>query len=68
MNADWRVELAAAREPASPAQQVWDPRWCARYQRLVEGGKTPNQAVPIADRLTKRQHGSRPEPHQGAHT
>lgn len=46
----------------------WDRRWVDRYDRLVRGGKTPNQAIPIAWRLTVQQHGSRPVPQQGAHT
>lgn len=61
---DWRAELAAAREPLTEEQQVWDRRWRDRYGRYVAGGKTPNAAIPIADRLTKDQLGSRPE--QGA--
>lgn len=40
--------------------QRWDRLWCDRYDRLVAGGKTPNQAIPIAWRLTEDQHGPRP--------
>lgn len=62
---DWRVELAAAREPLTEEQRGWDDHWRRRFDRLVDGGKSPNQAIPIAWRLTKRQHGTRPDK-QGA--
>lgn len=39
---------------------AWDARWCAWYELVVRQGRTPNQAVPIAWRLTEEQHGPRP--------
>ena len=40
--------------------EAGDARWCAWLDMAVARGKTPNQAVPIADRLTEDQHGPRP--------
>lgn len=41
--------------------QLWDDRWCRWYDRVVERGKTPNEAIPIAYRLTEDQRGLRPD-------
>jgi hypothetical protein len=57
----WRADLAAARRPPTPEQDVWDRHWRGRYDRYVAGGKTPNAALPIASRLTEDQYGQRPE-------
>ena len=57
---DWHVELAAARQPATPEQQAWDLHF-DRWRRLaLRQGRTPNQAIPIAYRRTEDQYGPRP--------
>lgn len=60
MTADWRAALAAARQPTSRAQDVWDARWCRAYATARRMGRTPNQAVEVASRRAAK-HGPRPE-------
>ncbi len=57
---DWRDELAAARLPVTAEQAKWDRQFGGRFGRYVAGGKSPNQAVAIAWRLTEDQYGQRP--------
>jgi hypothetical protein len=57
---DWRPGLAAARLPATPEQDRWDASWRERFGRFRAGGKTPRDAIRIANKLTEDQHGRRP--------
>lgn len=41
--------------------EEWDRHWIKVYDRAVSKGKTPNQAVVVADENTERSLGPRPE-------
>lgn len=60
-DADWDGgDLDTARQPPTPAQAVWDEAWTANYDTARQRGRTPNQAVQIADTRTEAQKGQRP--------
>lgn len=61
---DWRDRLAEAREQRGVdrnlMRRAWDERWCRWWRKHVDRGATPNQAVPLATRMTVDQLGRRP--------
>lgn len=59
MTVDWRVELAAARRPSTPAQDAWDATWFPLYA-AARRRMSPNRAAVRATDLTEARHGPRP--------
>lgn len=40
--------------------EEWDVHWIKVYNRAVERGSTPNEAIPVADANTEASLGPRP--------
>lgn len=64
----WRVELAAARRPLSPAQVVWDAHWHRVNEQGLGAGMSPGRAALRAMNVTEARHGVRPEETQPEET
>lgn len=61
----WQARLAAVRaaeRQPHPARDAWGVQWERWQQRGVNHGRTPNQAVTFAWRMTTDQLGDRPKP------
>lgn len=61
MSEDWRVQLAEARTPVTPAQYAWDADWVPINEQGLREGMSPGRAALRAMRLAEDRHGPRPE-------
>lgn len=58
----WREHLAAARQPTTLAQDMFDRDWLRWRGIALRSGRSQLAAIEIAYTRTQAQHGPRPEP------